>query len=74
MATNLRARTPSVVTVGHCSACGVAFAGRSRDRELVTHVLGVHEQICPGGDRAGEVARPLEALRRDPLPFDSRRA
>jgi hypothetical protein len=50
------------VTVGRCSTCGVAFAARPADRELVTHVLGAHERICPGGNRTGEVAHPVEAL------------
>ena len=27
------------------------------------HLLKVHERICPGGDRAGEVVMPLEASR-----------
>jgi len=48
-----------VVIVGRCSACGLAFAGRRGQRRQVAQVLSVHEEICPGGDRAGEVAFPL---------------
>ena len=48
-----------VVIVGRCSACGLAFGARRGQRRQVAHVLGVHEEICPGGDRAGEVVFPL---------------
>ena len=44
---------------GRCSACGLAFGARRGQRRQVAHVLGVHEEICPGGDRAGEVVFPL---------------
>ena len=47
------------VIVGHCSVCGVAFGARRGKRRQVSHLLVVHEQICPGGDRTGEIAFPL---------------
>jgi len=51
-------RPPSVV--GACAMCGVAFAA-SRERQAeAARVLHVHESICPGGQRAGEVATPFE--------------
>jgi hypothetical protein len=49
--------------VGECAACHVAFAGRRREAVSVGHLLRVHQRICPGGDRAGEVVMPLEASR-----------
>jgi hypothetical protein len=49
--------------VGECPTCRVAFAGRRGDVASVGHLLQVHERICPGGDRAGEVVMPLEAAR-----------
>ena len=51
-------RSPSVV--GACGVCGVTFAA-SRERQAeAARVLRVHESICPGGQRAGEVATPFE--------------
>jgi hypothetical protein len=51
-------RSPSVV--GSCAVCGVTFAA-SRERQAeAARVLRVHESICPGGQRAGEVATPFE--------------
>ncbi len=51
-------RPPSVV--GACGVCGIKFAA-SRGRQADTaRVLCVHETICPGGERSGEVATPYE--------------
>ena len=51
-------RAPSVV--GACGVCGVKFTA-SRERQADTaRVLCVHETICPGGERSGEVATPYE--------------
>jgi len=55
----LLANDVRIVIVGHCSACGVAFGARRGQRNQVAHVLTVHERICPGGDRTGEVAFPF---------------
>ena len=49
--------------VGVCTTCRVAFAGRPGEIVSVEHLLQVHERICPGGDRAGEIVMPLEASR-----------
>ena len=48
-----------VFVAGTCAACGLAFAGPHRRRRVVAAVLRVHEEICPGGDRTGEVTFPL---------------
>ncbi len=45
--------------VGACTACGVVFAGREAERVRVAEVLRVHQTICPGGSRAGEVVVPF---------------
>ncbi len=51
-------RRPSVV--GACAVCGITFAA-SRERQTeAARVLRVHESICPGGQRVGEVATPFE--------------
>jgi len=53
-----RVSAPSVV--GACGVCGIKFAA-SRGRQADTaRVLCVHETICPGGERSGEVATPYE--------------
>ena len=49
--------------MGECASCHVGFAGRRAELVSVEHLLRVHERICPGGDRAGEVVMPLEASR-----------
>ena len=51
-------RRPSVV--GACAVCGVTFAASRERLAEAAHVLRVHESICPGGQRAGEVATPFE--------------
>jgi len=43
-----------------CSACGVLFVGPPERRAHVEHILRVHERICPGGSRSGDVATPFE--------------
>ena len=52
-------RPPFRVLVGSCRSCRVAFAARPHDREAVAEVLRVHEAVCPGGDRDGEIAEPF---------------
>ena len=51
-------RAPSVI--GACAVCGVKFAASRKHRAEVARVLRVHETICPGGHRSGEVATPFE--------------
>ena len=51
-------RAPSVI--GACAVCGVKFAASREHRAEVARVLRVHETICPGGHRSGEVATPFE--------------
>jgi hypothetical protein len=43
-----------------CGACGVGFIGAHGDAHLLTEVLRVHEIICPGGERAGELVTPFD--------------
>jgi hypothetical protein len=47
-------------TVGACGVCGVTFAGTTERAPDVRHVLGVHESLCPGGRRAGEIVTPFD--------------
>jgi hypothetical protein len=55
-----RRRTRRRLTpVGACGVCGVTFAGTTKRAPDVRHVLGVHESICPGGRRTGEVVTPF---------------
>ena len=51
-------RRPSVV--GACAVCGITFAAARERQAEAARVLRVHESICPGGQRAGEVATPFE--------------
>ncbi|HJQ85422.1 MAG TPA: hypothetical protein VKA21_15150 [Candidatus Binatia bacterium] len=44
--------------MGVCRACGVTFAAGDDQRAQAAKVLGVHQAICPGGRREGEVVRP----------------
>jgi hypothetical protein len=46
--------------VGACGVCGVTFAGTTERAPDVRQVLGVHERICPGGRRAGEIVTPFD--------------
>jgi hypothetical protein len=46
--------------VGACGVCGVVFEGTSERALDVRHVLDVHESICPGGRRAGEIVAPFD--------------
>jgi hypothetical protein len=46
--------------VGACGVCGVTFAGTTERAPDVRQVLGVHEAICPGGRRAGEIVTPFD--------------
>ncbi|HYR96389.1 MAG TPA: hypothetical protein VEM57_06605 [Candidatus Binatus sp.] len=61
--TSKRRPPDDVWRVGECTTCRVAFAGRRTEVASLGHLLQVHERICPGGDRAGEVVMPLEASR-----------
>jgi hypothetical protein len=57
----LTKRTPREPSrpVGVCSTCGVEFVAPADRREHVEDVLRVHESICPGGRRGGDVASPF---------------
>ena len=46
--------------VGACGVCGVVFEGTAERALDVRHVLDVHESICPGGRRAGEIVAPFD--------------
>jgi hypothetical protein len=46
--------------VGACGVCGVVFEGTTERALDVRHVLDVHESICPGGRRAGEIVAPFD--------------
>jgi hypothetical protein len=46
--------------VGACGVCGVVFEGTTERAVDVRHVLDVHESICPGGRRAGEIVSPFD--------------
>ena len=46
--------------VGACSVCGVVFEGTTERALDVRHVLKVHESICPGGRRTGEIVTPFD--------------
>jgi hypothetical protein len=57
-----RARIPAKrrEAVGACGVCGVVFEGTAERARDVRHVLEVHESICPGGRRAGEIVAPFD--------------
>jgi hypothetical protein len=40
--------------------CGVVFEGTTERALDVRHVLKVHESICPGGRRTGEIVTPFD--------------
>ena len=46
--------------VGACGVCGVVFEGTTERALDVRHVLEVHESICPGGRRTGEIVTPFD--------------
>jgi hypothetical protein len=46
--------------VGACGVCGVVFEGTAERALDVRHVLDVHESICPGGRRSGEIVAPFD--------------
>jgi hypothetical protein len=46
--------------VGACGVCGVVFEGTAERALDVRHVLEVHQSICPGGRRAGEIVAPFD--------------
>jgi hypothetical protein len=47
------------VIVGQCTSCLVRFAAHVEHRADVRYLLTVHTQLCPGGQRSGEVVWPL---------------
>jgi hypothetical protein len=47
-------------TIGACRVCGVVFAASIERGEDTAQVLRVHERICPGGLRAGDVVTPFD--------------
>jgi hypothetical protein len=47
-------------TIGACATCGVQFAAMEEQRGNVEEILRVHQRICPGGRRGGEVIAPYE--------------
>ena len=49
----------AIFLVDACRVCGVSFAGPLRQRVKLESLLTSHEQVCPGGHREGEIARPL---------------
>ena len=74
--TSKRPPVEDPLQVGECASCRVAFAGRRAEMVSLGHLLQVHERICPGGNRAGEVVMPLEAslpaqLWRPPISLDN---
>ena len=46
--------------VGACCVCGVVFEGTIERALDIRHVLAVHESICPGGRRTGEIVSPFD--------------
>ena len=46
-------------SIGTCPACGVMFSGSPGGDEETAEILHVHEAICPGGDRRGDLVTPF---------------
>jgi len=46
-------------SIGSCRVCGVCFVASTTRRSEAALLLDVHQQICPGGDRRGEVITPF---------------
>lgn len=45
---------------GACTLCRVVFFARPDQFSGTREVIRLHESICPGGERLGEVAVPYE--------------
>lgn len=45
---------------GTCTSCRVVFFSRPDQMAGTRALLRLHESICPGGERLGEVAMPYE--------------
>jgi hypothetical protein len=58
-ATRMRGFRRNHNVVGACGVCGVTFSGTTERVPDVRVVLGVHERICPGGSRTGEIVSPF---------------
>jgi len=46
--------------VGVCGACGVGFIAPADRVDHAEEILRLHESICPGGERAGDVVHPYD--------------
>lgn len=46
---------------GACTLCRVVFFSRPDQVTHTRQLIRLHESICPGGERLGEVALPYEA-------------
>jgi hypothetical protein len=47
---------------GACTLCRVVFFARPDQVTDTRALIRLHESICPGGERLGEVALPYEPL------------
>ena len=50
----------AVSPVGTCHTCGVQFMAAPDLHARVEQILAAHQRICPGGDRAGDVAMSFD--------------
>ena len=46
-------------SMGICPGCGVMFAAPPGRDEETDEILRVHEAICPGGNRRGDLVTPF---------------
>ena len=54
-----------LLAAGTCHACGVLFLTPPGADAVTREVLRIHEAICPGGRRAGEIAVPAKHVPRE---------
>lgn len=47
---------------GACTLCRVVFFARPDQVRGTRELIRLHESICPGGERLGEVALPYETM------------
>jgi hypothetical protein len=45
--------------MGICPACGVMFAAPLGRDEETAEIQRVHEALCPGGNRSGDLVTPF---------------